>query len=643
MKKAIFILILLVLSLLYYMGVFTKKETFPFSKEFFSIETSPSEDRPVNLRGRWSPGVSPPTSKELDHLYQLKLDQGIRNVPLLSLLLIREARENRRDGNSDRAVERANYSVKFSPELPEPYFELARALVSQNPFQAYKALSEVWKGLRAGFRYYPRSLQFFYNLFFVLANALLMTFIVFGIVALVKYLPLYLYDIRKNLSREVAKLLANSLKIFLLFIPFFLRLDILWALFFYLVLLWGFVTKRERQFIVFFFVALVYLPFFLRSASSFLDGPALDVLMEMNATNYEDRGGSAEQLLKSWVTTHSDDTEVIFSLGLFEKRQGRYAQAEEYYRKAIQVAPLFSEAFSNLGNVYFARRQTDPAITSYQQAVDLDPSKAAYHYNLYRAYLQANFLSEKIDPEFKKARQLDPKLVEYYSSIDSPPHANRLVVDEVLTSQMLWTRFFTQFIGREGFLFRLFRAWFERIPSRLSFLVPLFFLGFVVGMSKFARTKRFLTRCPMCGSPTHRFYLGNSGQEYICFNCYRIYIQKEKLHPKIAEKKALQIQQFQKQNNFLGKFLSFFFVGFRDLWNDCSLKGLFFLFVFFAFVLRFVYWNGAITSSMVDPSLSLWKLILWAGLFGFFYYLILRQVLRLKRGFESKRGFTVAP
>ena len=102
----------------------------------------------------------------------------------------------------------------------------------------------------------------------------------------------------------------------------------------------------------------------------------------------------------------------------------------------------------------------------------------------------------------------------------------------------------------------------------------------------------------MCGSPTHRFYLGNSDQEYICFNCYRIYIQKEKLHPKIAEKKSLQVEQFQKQNHFLGKFLSFFFIGFQDLWGERLLKGLFFLFVFFIFVLRFVYWNGVITSSI---------------------------------------------
>ncbi len=35
------------------MGFLTKQETFPFSKEFFSVETSPSDDQPIDLKGRW--------------------------------------------------------------------------------------------------------------------------------------------------------------------------------------------------------------------------------------------------------------------------------------------------------------------------------------------------------------------------------------------------------------------------------------------------------------------------------------------------------------------------------------------------------------------------------------------------------------
>jgi hypothetical protein len=323
-------------------------------------------------------------------------------------------------------------------------------------------------------------------------------------------------------------------------------------------------------------------------------------------------------------------------LGLAEKKQGHYPEAAEFYRRAIQQDPKFSEAISNLGNVYLAQKQTTLAIASYQQATDVNPDRGAYYYNLYRAYSQESFLSGKVDQPLQRAQQLDPELVSYYSSIDSP-NLNRLVIDETLTSQRLWKRFLDQFSGSEGFLFPLFKAWFEKTPSRVPFLTPVLFLGFLIGMARYCRTKRLLTRCPMCGSPTYRFYLGTSDQEFICFNCYRIFIQKEKLHAKIVEKKSFQVQQFQTQNRMIIRFLSFFLVGFGYLWREQVFKGLFLLFIFFIFILRFVYWGGALPSPFPRLSFALWRWIFWGGFFLIFYIFSVRQIHRLKSRFETEK------
>ena len=629
MRKAIFILAILVFSLLYYTGVLTHRETLPFSKEFFTIGTPFSGDRAWDLKTR-----DPVSKKELDQLYELKLDKGIQNVSLLSFFLIREAEQARRKGDPYQAVEMATYSIKFSPQLPQPFFELARAYWHQNPFQLHKILPEVFRGLIAQLGHYPSSLKLFYNMFYILSNAILMTFIIFGIVVMIKYLPLYFYDIQKHLTQEISRLLINGLKIFFLFIPFFLRLDILWAILFWSILLWGYVTKKERRLLLFFLIVLVYLPFFIRSSSSFLNGLSSEIILEMHQANHEEWDGGTEGKLRAWLSTHPDDPEVLFTLGLMSKRQGRYSQAEEFYQRAVQQDPQFSEAVSNLGNVYLATKQTDLAIASHQRAIDLDPNRGAFYYNLYRAYSQETFLSGKTDKAFQRARQLDPKLVAEYSRIDSP-NINRLVIDQDVTTQRLWGRFLANVIGREGFLFHLFKAWFETVPSRATFLVPVLFLGFMIGMSRYIRTKRFLTRCPMCGSPTYRFYMGTLDQEFICFNCYRIFVQKEKLHPKISEKKSLQVRQFQKQNCFIGRFVSFFFVGFGYLWEKNPLKGLIFLFLFFTFILRFVYWNGVIPSSIAQLSPAFWRNIFWGGLFVLFYFLIIRQIVRIRPRFET--------
>jgi tetratricopeptide (TPR) repeat protein len=634
MKKAILILIILILSLLYYMGVFSKKEILPFSKEFFSVESPSLNERAWDLKKE-----TPLSKRELDQLYQLKLDKGIRNVPILSFILIRESKQAREKEDADQAIQMATYSIKFSPDLPHPYFELARALWYQNPFQLYKILTEGVRGGFVQFRYYSTSLRLFYNIFYLLSNAILMTFIIFGIVIMIKYYPLYFYDIRKNMTQEISRLFLNSLKILILVIPFFFRLDMLWALFFWSVLLWGYVTKREKQFILVFLIVSVYLPFFLRSSSSFLDSASSDILFEINQMNHEDGGRASEEKLKTWIETHPTDSEVLFTLGLAKKRKGDYSEAEAFYRKAIQQDPKFSEAFSNLGNVHLAQKQTSSAIDSYQQATQLNPDRGAYYFNLYRAYSQETFLSGKTDKAFQRARQLDPTLVDYYMNIDIPNrplNLNRLVIDEVLSSQRLWKRFLDHFIGREGILFRLFKAWFEKIPSRVPFLAPILFLGFLIGMARYSRTRRFLTRCPMCGSPTYRFYLGTSGEEFICFNCYRIFIQKEKLHLKIIEKKSIQVHQFQKKNHFISRFLSFFLVGFSYIWREQIFKGLFVLFIFFIFILRFIYWNGVMPSSFPQLSSSLWKWIFWGGLFLIFYILSVRKSYRLKPEFEME-------
>jgi len=631
MKKAIVILIILILSLLYYMGVLTKKETLPFSKEFFSVESPASADRAWNLERSASFN-----QKELNQLYQLKLDKGVQNVPVLSFLLIRASEQARKKRDNDQAIQMATYSIKFSPDLPDPYFELARDLWHQNPFQLYKILSEVFKGMAVEFQYYPSSVKLFFNIFYILSNAILMTFIIFGIVIMIRYLPLYTYDIRKNMVQEISGLLFNSLKSLILFIPFFLRLDILWSIFFWSVLLWGYVSKREKQFILIFLIVLVYLPFFVRSSSSFLDGASSDIILEMNQTNHEDWGRGTEDKLRAWLLTHPNDPEVLFSLGLAEKRQGHYPEAGEFYRRAIQQDPRFSEALSNLGNVYLAQKQTTLAIASYQQAAGINPVRAAYYYNLYRAYSQESYLSGKINQALQRAQELDPALISYYSMIDSS-NLNRLVIDETLTPQNLWMRFLDQFIGREGFLFPLFKAWFEKTPSRVPFLTPVLFLGFLIAMARYCRAKRFLTQCPMCGSPTYRFYLGTSDQEFICFNCYRMFIQKEKLHSKIVEKKSFQVQQFQTQNHLISRFLSFFLVGFGYLWREQVFKGVFVLFIFFIFILRFVYWGGVIPSPFPRVSLTLCRWIFWGGFFLIFYIFFVRQIYRLKSRFETEK------
>lgn len=639
MKKAILILVIILLVLFYYLGLFSKQDTLPLSSDFFSARSYTERESALDLKeiGFIKKRTSEPlplTQKELEALYQIQLDKGVKNLPTVSLALLRKAKEARERGEIEKAQEWTTYAMKISPLLPQPHVEMAKIYWKKNPFHLHKVFSEILKAQLKKFHDYPSLLRLSYHGLYILSNAILMSFILFGIMILIKYLPLYFYDLRKNLTQEFRSLILNGLKVFVLFLPIFLRFDLLWSLFFWSTLLWGYVPHREKKVIIFFLIITTYFPFFLKSSSSFLNSPNSEILLEMNEANHGNWTRATEEKLRAWIRTQPNDSEVLFTLGLIAKKQGQYAQAEEYYRKAIEYQPRFSQAFSNLGNVYLAQKQIPSAISAYQQAIQIDPNKGAYYYNLSRAYSQETFLSGKIDRTFQKARELDPALIDFHSMVVDSPHMNRFVIDESLSTRTLWERCLNQFMGKEGFLYLLFKAWFEKVPSVIPFLAPILFLTFLIGFSRYARARRFLTRCPMCGSPTHRFYLETQKQEFVCFNCYRIFVQKEKLHPKIMEKKSLQAKAFQKEEQVIRTFLSYLFTGFGYLWRGQSLKGLLLLFLFFIFILRFLFWSGLIPDTRLQPPSSPLLAALWGGLFLLFYLLNVRDLRRQKPSFE---------
>jgi tetratricopeptide (TPR) repeat protein len=157
------------------------------------------------------------------------------------------------------------------------------------------------------------------------------------------------------LTPNVKGLVLSSVKILVLFIPFFLRLDILWAFMFWSIFLWGYVMKRERVILLIFLLLLVYLPFFLRSASSLLDGPHSEVILQMSQANQEDWDRTLEKKLEGWLSDHPYDADVLFTLGLMEKREGRYGQAEEWYKKSLQQSPNLTRRYPILGMFIWPR------------------------------------------------------------------------------------------------------------------------------------------------------------------------------------------------------------------------------------------------------------------------------------------------
>jgi len=81
--------------------------------------------------------------------------------------------------------------------------------------------------------------------------------------------------------------------------------------------------------------------------------------------------------------------------GVVEAQQGRYAEAEAAFLRAVELAPRFTGAYLNLGRLYQEDGAKDPqalgsqkAIHTYEQLLRFEPANAEAHYQLALLLLQ---------------------------------------------------------------------------------------------------------------------------------------------------------------------------------------------------------------------------------------------------------------
>ncbi len=85
-----------------------------------------------------------------------------------------------------------------------------------------------------------------------------------------------------------------------------------------------------------------------------------------------------------------------------------YDEAEQLYKKAVELDPKLSIAYTNLGNIRFRRGDVVAAEELYRRALEVDDRQPEAHYNLGYVMLERGQAQRAI-PYFQKAIQADPK------------------------------------------------------------------------------------------------------------------------------------------------------------------------------------------------------------------------------------------
>jgi hypothetical protein len=231
----------------------------------------------------------------------------------------------------------------------------------------------------------------------------------------------------------------------------------------------------------------------------------------------------------------------------------------------------------------------------------------------------------------ERATQLNPRLIQYYLKIETG-NMNRFVIDETLSALNLWKGVIYHLMGKWIDPGGVVSVWVRPLTGRWRFVSPLLFLCMLVIFSIWARRKGGMRKCSLCGSPSRRVYPRKVEGDLICMGCYRLFVKKEGLNPKIKVKKITQARGYRKKEELISRILSLFSLGGGHVWRNCTIRGAIFLVIFSMFILRIVHWHGSIRNSEVIPASSpLSSGAFVVGLFACFYFVSLRSISRFEK------------
>ena len=111
------------------------------------------------------------------------------------------------------------------------------------------------------------------------------------------------------------------------------------------------------------------------SAATYLALPqASSSIDQKAATDFQEgRVADAESALRSELRADPRDLSALSLMAVILDSQRKYSEAEEFYRRALQIAPGSPVILNNLGNHYLATGNPKKAEESFRRVVAIDP------------------------------------------------------------------------------------------------------------------------------------------------------------------------------------------------------------------------------------------------------------------------------
>ncbi len=129
-------------------------------------------------------------------------------------------------------------------------------------------------------------------------------------------------------------------------------------------------------------------------------------------TNYANQPNTIEQQRQRQEGTDEtplNNNKDYIELGWQYRNQGKYNEAAEMFRKAVEINPKNEEAYIGLGVQYMLQGNTDQAETMYKKAVEISPLSYDAYFHLGWLYMYYQRKYQEVSRAFNKAIEINQK------------------------------------------------------------------------------------------------------------------------------------------------------------------------------------------------------------------------------------------
>jgi len=545
-------------------------------------------DRVFSLWNEWVKNNhdQPLKIEDLQGIREELLNSGITSHPYLTYLILKEAKR-RMTKNTGEALKLLEYFEDFYRHIsPEPYFLSARIyLQQQGNFST--GIVKILEGLNVYFRNFIYFLETIGNIFTYIFAGFLIATVVFIILMILKYLKGILHDFSDLFPSFVPAFASYLLGITILFAPVIFNVGTTLTVIFWLLVLSGYLTTRERIFVYTLGILLIVFPFLLNFYGSFIISAAENGIVEMELVR---NGYWDEKLLNELEKLHKANPEnknIKFSLASVYKKSGRLNEAMEIYQDLLRDGYLESYVLTNIGNIHLADGRIDLAINSYREAIGKDESLAEPHYNLGQILvLKDPFGSEGMD-ELNRARELAPELISYYTKIFDGKNIHRRAIDMTIKKSYILSDFF-KFNPVKIYVFTPAIPVFLNLKTEwtASLFGFILLIGTVMMTVIQNRFRMFSSYCIKCGGIVCSRCTIQSENPGYCNDCLKIYIQKSITDQREVYRHERKSKIRQGMEYQVLRLINIFLPGSGLIYRDYTFSGLFILIIIFSLFFR---------------------------------------------------------